>query len=363
MSRSPDGYSLFACSLDGTIAIFDFEAKELGHKLSDAELDELKRSRYGDVRGGRQSTLAESPAQLLLEQAAAKQKSSKKPPVSKKNEAPLPSSTDAMQVMIATPSVKSGETQVDNGKKSEGTGDLTNKGISDLTNKGTGDLSNKGTGDLMNNVASVPASSPVKQREYRRPDGRKRIIPEAVGSISNNENISQGLDFHSLAASQQKDDNMLPAVRKPFTDNSTLRSGLTARANINESLVIEKTASTTGGNNDGINLELLGPKGGLISKSSCEILSVHVLDSSEDEESIPLCLEARPAERVLGDIVGIGNPSLDKETQITCRKGTKILWSDRMSSKVTVLAGNANFWAVGCEDGCLHVRCFDIMHT
>ncbi|PQQ16227.1 protein HIRA isoform X2 [Prunus yedoensis var. nudiflora] len=48
---SPDGYSLFACSLDGSVATFHFEVKELGNRLTYAELDELKRNRYGDVRG------------------------------------------------------------------------------------------------------------------------------------------------------------------------------------------------------------------------------------------------------------------------------------------------------------------------
>jgi hypothetical protein len=48
--RSLDGYSLFACSLDGSVANFHFEAKELGYRLSDSEQDELKRNRSGDVR-------------------------------------------------------------------------------------------------------------------------------------------------------------------------------------------------------------------------------------------------------------------------------------------------------------------------
>ena len=51
--------------------------KELGHRLSDTELDELKRNRYGDVRG-RQANLAESLAQLFLEEASVKLTASKK---------------------------------------------------------------------------------------------------------------------------------------------------------------------------------------------------------------------------------------------------------------------------------------------
>ncbi|KAK9667244.1 hypothetical protein RND81_14G242500 [Saponaria officinalis] len=71
------GYSHFACSLDGSVATFHFEGKEIGQRLTDEEQDELKRSRYGDVRG-RQANLAESPAQLLLEAAAAMHTPSRK---------------------------------------------------------------------------------------------------------------------------------------------------------------------------------------------------------------------------------------------------------------------------------------------
>lgn len=49
-NRSPDGYTLFCCSLDGSVASFQFEVKELGEKISDAEMEEFKKSRYGDLR-------------------------------------------------------------------------------------------------------------------------------------------------------------------------------------------------------------------------------------------------------------------------------------------------------------------------
>ncbi|RZB99144.1 Protein HIRA [Glycine soja] len=44
-----------------------------------------------------------------------------------------------------------------------------------------------------------------------------------------------------------------------------------------------------------------------------------------------------------------------QETEIVCSKGPQTLWSARISGKVTILAGNGNFWAVGCEDGCLQI--------
>jgi hypothetical protein len=85
------------------------------------------------------------------------------------------------------------------------------------------------------------------------------------------------------------------------------------------------------------------------------VLSVHV-SNKKDEESLPVCLEAKPVERAAADMIGVGGAFSTKETEIRCTRGTETLWLDRISGKVTVLAGNANFWAVGCEDGCLQVN-------
>jgi protein HIRA/HIR1 len=85
------------------------------------------------------------------------------------------------------------------------------------------------------------------------------------------------------------------------------------------------------------------------------MLSIYVLDNKDNVDSLPVCLEAKPVERATGDMIGLGGAFSTKETEIRCTRGTEALWSDRISGKVTVLAGNANFWAIGCEDGCLQV--------
>ncbi|CAN4107249.1 unnamed protein product [Withania somnifera] len=341
LSWSPDGYSLFACSLDGSVATFHFDGNELGHQLSDAELEELKRSRYGDVRG-RQGNLAESPAQLLLEAAAAKQISSKKP------------DTDLTRVQTTSKSsvdlgnvVKVPKPQSDNGKKTEGVN-------SDSLNKP---------------AASTRLSSPVKQRIYRRPDGRKRIIPEAVGFSGPEENtsgIAQSpvVEFPNMTVDQRKDENGMvlsdASVREGFTRKTVSvsadqkeRLGITARATISESLIIEKVPLST--DKDGsINIEQMG-----IVKDPSHLgtggnLLIRVFDNKgEDTDSI--CLEAQPREQAANDILGTENSFVMKETEIRCTRGAQTLWSDRISGKVTVLAGNANFWAVGCEDGCVQI--------
>lgn len=343
LSWSPDGYSLFACSLDGTVATFHFEVKELGHRLSDVELDELKKSRYGDVRG-RQATLAESPAQLLLEAASAKQATSKKV-ASNIPKNPNPAKSSAKLELTGKPS----EPKIDDRKKSTGA-----------------------TADGLNKVAATGRiSSPVKQREYRRPDGRKRIIPEAVGVPAQQENPSSGvnsqtLDFPLMSSDQRKDDNGVVStdgctrdvsVRRTFGGNSDSkeRSGVTARATITESLVIEKVpvSSVKDGS---INVEQLGIVKTAGSLAACSLtLAIRVFDKKEGDDTTPICLEARPREHAVSDISGMGNTLMMKEAEIVCTRDTQTLWSDRVSGKVTVLAGNANFWAVGCEDGCLQV--------
>ncbi|CAM8964189.1 unnamed protein product [Rhodiola kirilowii] len=340
LSWSPDGYSLFACSLDGTIATFHFEVSELGYKLSDAELDELKRSRYGDVRG-RQATLVESPAQLLLEAASVKQTPNKKiaSSVSQSQAPPKPPTTQVVQ--------------------------KASKNI-------MADIGKVGDGGAMNKVStSAKKSSPVKQREYRRPDGRKRIIPEALGVPTSRENLSerpdlQTSDFPLMSSDSRRADTRLDISdvgfgRRTFGGNSDLKETLggTARTSISESLVIEKVADPTG--REGItNVEQAGAVKSTVGfAASRSSLSIRVVDKKEGLDAVPICLEARPKEHAANDIFNIGNTFMMKETEVVCTQGTQTLWSDRITSKVTVLAGNANFWAVGCEDGSLQVytRC------
>ncbi|KAK7312643.1 hypothetical protein VNO77_36658 [Canavalia gladiata] len=343
LSWSPDGYSLFACSLDGSVATFHFEVKELGQRLSDVELDELKRNRYGDVRG-HQANLAESPAQLLLEAASTKQAPSKK--VVSDVQLNQTMAKDYNDVHVAS---KNAEPQVVHSKKSE---DPIGDGLNKVT-------------------TSAQISSLVKQREYRQPDGRKRIIPEAVGVPVQQENISsavqfQALDFPLTSSDHRKgangvlsnDDsiraNTLGGALRRSSDLKE-RSGVTARTMVSESLVIEKVSASSGKDGN-INLEQLGNSITTGSSSaSCASLSIRVFDKKGGEDTSPICLEARPREHAVNDVIGVRNTSMMRETEIDCSRGPQTLWSDRIAGKVTALAGNANFWAVGCEDGCLQI--------
>lgn len=332
LSWSPDGYSLFACSLDGTVALIHFEPKELGVRLTDAELDELKKNRYGDVRG-RQANLVESPAQLLLETVSTKLAGGKR------------AASDVQANQVTTKPSANAESTA---KKRKSQVDDQNK-----TDEACGDTLSK---------ASTPSrvSNPVNQKVYRRPDGRKRIIPEAVGVPQQDNNIA--INEHSnnfppatSAAPSKINSRDFPvepsikeiAIRNPDLNNE--RPRITARATISESLVIEKVPGASA--RDGVlNVEQsVGIKG-----SSSRDLLIRVFDWKQGEATAPVCLEACPKEHAL-DTVGVVSTSTIKETELVCKISGETLWSDRIMGRVTVLAGNPNFWAVGCEDGTLQV--------
>ncbi|KAI3706479.1 hypothetical protein L6452_24259 [Arctium lappa] len=330
LSWSPDGYSLFACSLDGTVATFHFEVKELGHRLSDVELEELKKSRYGDVRG-RQANLAESPAQLLLEAASKK----------------------------VTPNITNNSSSTLKSSSGLGIASKVSESLPDLSKNDVGVL-----GDAANRAAtpSTRVSSPVKQREYRRPDGRKRIIPEAVRVPVQGENISGATQSQAVDFSMKSTENGVVHADAGFREGPNKRqtvggsdmkerSGVSARATVSESLIIEKVPASA--DKDGnISVEQIGaPK----NSASFRPLSIRVFDNKEGGDAPQVCLEACPKEHAANDIIGVGSTCVMKETEIACTRNGQTLWSDRISGNVTVLAGNANFWAVGCEDGSLQV--------
>jgi protein HIRA/HIR1 len=68
LAWTPDGFGLFACSVDGTVAFLEFDSKELGVQLTPQEFENSLKLLYGEVR--MQSTsgkVVEDPLLLVLE--------------------------------------------------------------------------------------------------------------------------------------------------------------------------------------------------------------------------------------------------------------------------------------------------------
>jgi hypothetical protein len=86
-------------------------------------------------------------------------------------------------------------------------------------------------------------------------------------------------------------------------------------------------------------------------------LFIQIKDNKDCEPNEMRSLEAKLVNKSVSGIGGIGTAkfNLVKKTEISCKKGLQLMWSDRISSKVTALVGNKSFWAVGCEDGSMQV--------
>ncbi|XP_024539552.1 protein HIRA isoform X1 [Selaginella moellendorffii] len=355
LSWSPDGYSLFCCSLDGTVASFHFEAKELGHIVSEKEMEEFRRNRYGDSRS-RQESLAESPAQLFIEAtAAAKKVGNSTTIVSNGN-----TTSNVSNTTVVTQTNKQVASTTLRAQEHEEAGTTTT-----VTTPKNGTLEKDQAAAVAVAAAPLPPppakQTPVKQREYRQQDGRRRIIPEALhteddGGRKDRESSAEKRKLSPVDASKSE----APSKRLLGSGGSggggggggvRERNGSGASkaievSSMERSLGLSSTTNTTVAINVTQASQLRGPDG---------VLSVQVRIS--DEESLdgpavaPICLEAKPV-RVQDAAAGRGETG---ETDLVCSQGGEIRWRDRFAGKVTALTGNTNFWAVGCEDGSLQV--------
>lgn len=138
MCWTPDGYSLLCCSLDGTVASFTFDQQELGKALTVNEHQAALEKLYGDASQRKGTTLIEDPALLALQARAAA-----KPPSA-------PQQMQPMRRLVATPVA-----------------------APTLPPAPANAHSQPPT------LPSAPLASP--QREFRGADGRRRIVPQAVG--------------------------------------------------------------------------------------------------------------------------------------------------------------------------------------
>ncbi|CAM6104964.1 unnamed protein product [Calypogeia fissa] len=308
LSWSTDGYTLLCCSLDGTVATFSFEQKELGLKISKEEMEDFKKTRYGDVQV-RRLMLVESPAQLQLEAAAAKQLTISavaevQPPVREKSLEVLPPNS---------------------------------------------------------------TSDRRQQTEYRGPDGRRRIIPKPLGQDYKENEAPDGLkssvneSFGSPAGSKNV---LLSASRQEGTGRIIMDAGVppVKQSNGHE---IQRVVPQSGiPDYAPMQTDADVPKvpSGITTQAKLlvqpptshgGVLSIEVQPSYET----PVCLEARLVEmpHKVG-FVGEGHAGDSvMETDIVCSQGGKVLWWDRLRRKATILTGNSNMWVVACEDNSVQV--------
>ncbi|KAG6548535.1 hypothetical protein Mapa_010023 [Marchantia paleacea] len=310
LSWSTDGYTLLCCSLDGTVASFSFEAKELGLKVTDGEMQEFKKTRYGDqnVRG---LTLVESASQLILEAAAAKQ---------------LATSVGTVEVQSSVaekaPEVPPPESAATNRK-----------------------------------------TRVLQQTEYRGADGRRRIIPKPLEQdCKENEapDGAKGIGYEVFNPPQSSKNGLTTGLRSDVRERlSTLegdgtgRQGTDTRPKTADVCMTDRLVAGAGGELPKQVSRISTSKLLIQPASSPGVLTFEIHPSLE----APICLEARPAgtQQKGGTAEANGVVDSSLETDIVCSQGGKILWWDRVKRKATILTGNSNFWAVAGDDNSVQI--------
>lgn len=314
LTWSTDGYTLLCCSLDGTVATFSFEQKELGLKISKEEMEDFKKTRYGDVQV-RRLMLVESPAQLQLEAAAAKQ---------------LTISTAAV-AEVQQPPVREKSLEV---------------------------------------LPPNSASDRRQQTEYRGADGRRRIIPKPLGQDYKENEAPDGLKSTTVNESFVGPAGSKSVVMSASRPEGKGRGGgadgdgppikhsngheiqhAVPQSDYTPMLTDADAPKTLGGTAQTAQTKLLVQP----PASHGGVLSIEVQTSLE----APVCLEARLVEmpHTVAGFAREGHVGDNNvvETDIVCSQGGKVLWWDRLRRKATILAGNSNMWVVACDDNSIQV--------
>lgn len=252
-------------------------------------------------------------------------------------------------------------------------------------------------GSVVPNVPPVRITpSPVKQTEYRRPDGRRRIIPEPLGPPRGEDVFGNGA-LHSGAKydapnpgmgefRKQGDENLGPSVGTEAVpkrklpeeyirpdvppakrSNGAALDELASAARSSPAAVVAIGVGNEGPPNipGGAQVDMVVPAERLTTPEGVLSIRIRVADGAGGEDSrgrAPICLEARPAECTmnLGSVLGSAAPTSIRESsakaKVICSQGGEVRWCDYLVSMPTALAGNSNFWAVACGDGSLQVR-------
>ena len=307
---TPDGYTLLACSTDGTLCTFTFDRAEIGDKLDDAAAEAFLSETYGDIRRNR-APMLEDPTLLGFEAPRefddlANKTQSTPPPPKRIQPAPIRS--------------KNGNTQT--------------------------------------SVATISA-----QRETISNDGRRRIVPVAATGPSAGTPVKapQRIQLQPLPTNTQPEHqpsgqaNGLKRRIEPTAVNGGdgFQSSLdqpTAKRVTLQPTQIQQTppavaAAPSAAPRQQIATTALGAPAPLPVAPPPGTLHVQLvapdLDAEENsEDRAPLLLEAKNQERAV---------------ELVCSKAGKIKWTDRIDRRATHASGNKYFSAVAFEDGSLQL--------
>jgi len=308
LSWSADGYTLFACSQDGTLAVFTFTDAELGGKLSDKDAEQTMKNIYGETPSEMGAALPESAAVLLLQD----KKGAVKPPAKR-----------AAPSQLQHPTITVPPTQVQ---------------------------------PMVHPQANGNSSKPrPTQKETVQNDGRRRIIPESIGPA--------GAQTPVLGSTPRIGEPSTAPVRKesiPVAPSAAVAPTSTGEKDADVQRVARSPAkrkiapclaSPQRAQNDG-NLPLANsgrPAHAMDNQPALPrpvgqpILTL-VIHGEEKATSLFPSAEAPLHVDVKSGASG---------TEITCSKSSQTLWKDRFKSSVVAMAGNRRLVSIALEDGSL----------
>ncbi|KAK7959918.1 WD domain-containing protein [Apiospora aurea] len=378
LAWTPDGQTLFAASLDGSIITVRFETGELGWVANLEETDKAL-SKYGASR--KAMGIAEDVDGLRLENH------------SKEGERKGAESRMGALMGDFHPMSKDTETPATNGVK---TGTATPNNVAtpnaQLEAEATKETDKEPTAAAgENSDKQVQRVNELKSRVTITKDGKKRVAPMLISSSGTGQSSlpqTQLVGSSTAKAAQNDAPQTVLDLSKPF--DGLPEGGLASMLLGNKRKAIplddedEDHASkrtATGprpivrNGVDGLEPATLEPpKHGLV--PTPEYLRPAVLNPSIAISQVRLAVPkvrsqiVRPLERgvLLGDtsledasklpenvILEAKNPvAIRDPSHITASKRGAVLWQDFLPRAIVLVTGNKNFWAAACEDGSLY---------
>lgn len=368
LSWSPDGQTLFACSLDGGIVSVKFDQGDLGF-VATAEENDKALQKYGGGRKG--MGVAEDVDGLALENQ------------SKAGE--LRGAESRMGALM-------GDFQPENEPQPATNGTSTNGTSANGTSEKNGESANgKDTEESADKTAE--RIKELKSRVTITKDGKKRVAPLLISSSGTGTSSlpqTQLIGSKTVAARDETPQTILD-LNKPF--DGLPPGGIAAMllGNKRKAVVVEgeeeeehaakrpalgmPTPILINGV-DGLEPAILQPpQHGVV--PTPEFLRPAVTTSTLAISQVRLAVPKirshilRPLERgVLGDetsteeaskvpeniIIEAKNPAqLRDPSHIICSKRGTMLWQDFLPRAVILVTGNKHFWSAACEDGSLYV--------
>ncbi|KAK1718986.1 WD domain-containing protein [Colletotrichum lupini] len=376
LAWSPDGTTIFAASLDGTLLGISFDHGELGW-VADAGENDKALQKYGASRKG--MGIAEDIEGLNLENQ------------SKAGESRAAESR--MGALMGDPGFSKGATPATNGTKPVGNGTATGTSTPRPTNGNVEPEKEREKPAEENGDKSGERVKELKSRVTVGKDGRKRVAPLLVSSSGTGQSSLPQTQLVGSTSTSKAAQNDTPQtildLERPF--EGLPKGGVAAMllGNKRKTPVIEgedeedpaSKRQATGptpvvlNGVDGVEPASVVPAAyGVV--PTPEYLRPAVLNPSIAFAQIRLAVPkvrsqiVRPLERGVllpesstddaskvpeNIILEARNPAQIRDPSfISATKRGTLLWQDYLPRAVILVTGNKNFWAVACEDGSIY---------